>query len=670
MPPPEAPLARYTVLDFTIARAGPTAVRLLADWGANVIRIEAPAARQRARDDRPPPRPRRAEPASQQAQPVHRPEVAARPRGARSPGARSDVVVENFRADVKERLGLDYERLRAINPRVVLASISGFGQDGPYGDRPGVDQIVQGLSGLMSITGEPGRGPMRVGIAISDTTAGMFLGQGILLALLHRERTGDGQWVHTSLLEAMLNKLDFQGARYTMSGEVPGQAGQLPPDAGADGHVPRERRLGQPRGQHAEDVGRAVRGARRASPRPAPRLRQCRAAQSQPPCAQRRAQRCHAALHAAELVERLNPVGVPCGPIYDIGEAFEDPQVQHLRMTRAAAHRPRPREPGALADQPVGLPAPRELPPRRARPRPTQRRGAARVRLRRRADRDVGEHRSHCMTARGALDTDKILAEVDSGIGWLRSTIRSAATRCRSKCGRASAMRSTLSKPTKRARGRDERRGRQRVRRRRRHLRVRPAPRERRAKAALRRDFRARPLLAFALDKPFIAMIQGFCIGGGLAIALNADVRFAAGFALRHSGRKTRARLRIPRNGGVRAAGRPVVGPRHPVQRAFPKPTKRCASAWSTSSCAADDARGARACLCRDDCRQRAADDPRLQSGDQRVRALFAPRRCRRGHRWSTAASTATTTAKAARPSWKSGHRASPDADCTDIAAT
>ena len=143
--------------------------------------------------------------------------------------ARSDVVVENFRADVKQRLGLDYERLRAINPRIILASISGFGQDGPYADRPGVDQIVQGLSGLMSITGEPGRGPMRVGIAISDTAAGMFLGQGILLALLQRERTGVGQWVHTSLLEAMLNKLDFQAARYTMSGEVPGQEGNHHP---------------------------------------------------------------------------------------------------------------------------------------------------------------------------------------------------------------------------------------------------------------------------------------------------------------------------------------------------------------------------------------------------------------------------------------------------------
>ena len=125
---------------------------------------------------------------------------------------------------MKHRLGVDYESVKAVNPAIIYASISGFGQDGPYGERAGVDQIVQGLSGLMSITGEPGSGPWRVGIAISDTSAGMFLGQGILLALLHRERTGEGQWVHTSLLEAMMNKLDFQGARYTMSGEVPGAA--------------------------------------------------------------------------------------------------------------------------------------------------------------------------------------------------------------------------------------------------------------------------------------------------------------------------------------------------------------------------------------------------------------------------------------------------------------
>src|SRR5690606_23770567 len=141
----------------------------------------------------------------------------------------SDVVVENFRSDVKERLGLNYPQLKQVKPDIILASISGFGQSGPYAGRPGVDQIMQGMCGLMSVTGAPGTPPARAGIAVSDTTAGMFLGQGILLALLHRALTGQGQWVHTSLLEAMLNKLDFQAVRYTVNGEVPVQEGNFHP---------------------------------------------------------------------------------------------------------------------------------------------------------------------------------------------------------------------------------------------------------------------------------------------------------------------------------------------------------------------------------------------------------------------------------------------------------
>jgi crotonobetainyl-CoA:carnitine CoA-transferase CaiB-like acyl-CoA transferase len=226
---PNLPLSPYTVLDLTIARAGPTAVRLLADWGARVIRVEPPpdkaigsvTGRRRGADE----------------QNLHRNKLglcldlksAAGAQALRRLIARSDVVVENFRAPVKARLGLTWPQVKAINPRAILASLSGFGQDGPYSERPGVDQIVQGMSGLMSVTGEPEGRPMRAGIAISDTTAGMFLGQGILLALLHRERTGEGQWVHTSLLEGMLNKLDFQGSRYTMSGEVAGREGNSHP---------------------------------------------------------------------------------------------------------------------------------------------------------------------------------------------------------------------------------------------------------------------------------------------------------------------------------------------------------------------------------------------------------------------------------------------------------
>jgi crotonobetainyl-CoA:carnitine CoA-transferase CaiB-like acyl-CoA transferase len=250
----------------------------------------------------------------------------------------ADVIVENFKSEVKHRLGVDYESVKAVNPSIVYASISGFGQDGPYGDRAGVDQIVQGMSGLMSVTGEPGRGPMRVGIAISDTSAGMFLGQGILLALLHRERTGEGQWVHTSLLEAMMNKLDFQGARYTMSGEVPEQQGNDHPYQVPMGTFPSKDGL----------VNVAAPGGRLW-----PRFCDALAADAlrdDPAYAGNRDRVANkdrlkadiAALTSQyptdELVQRLNAAGVPCGPINDIGEAFEDPQVRHLKMVKTAAH--------------------------------------------------------------------------------------------------------------------------------------------------------------------------------------------------------------------------------------------------------------------------------------------------------------------------------------------
>lgn len=335
------PLSRYTVLDLTIARAGPTAVRLLADWGANVIKIEPPPTHDGAGgsvtgtrhgpDD----------------QNLHRNKRGLcidlkNPDGAalfRKLVARADIVVENFRADVKARLGIEYAQLATINPRIILASISGFGQDGPYGDRPGVDQIVQGMSGLMSITGEPDGPPMRVGIAISDTTAGMFLGQGILLALLHREQTGEGQWVHTSLLEGMLSKLDFQGARYTMNKDVPGKQGNYHPVQVPMGTYPAKD--GQV--NVAASTGKMWKNFCEAL--------DAKDLLAEPAYADGRSRaRNRVQLNAAvgdvtrrfttnELVERLNPVGVPCGPIYTIGEAFEDAQVRHLKMTRYAPHK-------------------------------------------------------------------------------------------------------------------------------------------------------------------------------------------------------------------------------------------------------------------------------------------------------------------------------------------
>src|SRR5947208_12379316 len=236
---PAMPLSRFTVLDLTRVRAGPTAVRQLADWGANVIKIEAPP-----------------EPGSGEAMggPRHGPDFQNLHRNKRrltldlkSPEGieifrklvgRADVLVENYRPDVKTRLGIDYAALQPINPRLVYASISGFGQTGPYRDRPGFDQIAQGMGGLMSITGLPGQGPVRVGIPIDDLCAGLLLGQAILMALIEREQSGEGQWVHTSLLEAQIFMLDFQASRWLIAGEVGNQAGNDHPTGIPTGGFP------------------------------------------------------------------------------------------------------------------------------------------------------------------------------------------------------------------------------------------------------------------------------------------------------------------------------------------------------------------------------------------------------------------------------------------------
>ena len=219
-------LARFTVLDLTRVRAGPTCVRQLADWGANVIKIDAlleDAGGEQLGGPR----------QGSDFQNLHRNKRAIalnlkKPEGLevfRRLVEKADVVVENFRPDVKSKLGVDYESVRKINPRIVYGSISGFGQDGPYHKRPGFDQIAQGMGGLMSITGAPGEGPMRVGIPVADLTAGLFCAMGILTALLERDVSGEGQWVKTSLLQAQIFMLDFQASRWLMDKDVAKQAG-------------------------------------------------------------------------------------------------------------------------------------------------------------------------------------------------------------------------------------------------------------------------------------------------------------------------------------------------------------------------------------------------------------------------------------------------------------
>ena len=329
------PLSPYTVLDLTIARAGPTAVRLLADWGATVIRIEAPVEGDIAGSRH-----------GADSQNLHRNKRSLCLNLKTEEGKavfmdlvkNADVVMENFRVDVKYRLGVDYDSLKKVNPSIIYGSISGFGQEGPYAKRPAVDQVIQGMSGLMSITGEPERGPMRAGIAVSDTSAGMFLGQGILLALLHREQTGQGQWVHTSLLEAMLCKLDFQAARYTMNGEVAGQEGNNHPTLSPmgvfhtnDGLVNLAASTDKMWNAFCE-VTNAEALANNENYKTVERRLDHREAIWQ------EVNNITLQLTTSELTEKMNSVGIPCGPINTIGEAFSDEQVSFLNMTKTANH--------------------------------------------------------------------------------------------------------------------------------------------------------------------------------------------------------------------------------------------------------------------------------------------------------------------------------------------
>ncbi|MCC6468483.1 MAG: CoA transferase [Alphaproteobacteria bacterium] len=330
--PASQALQRFTVLDLTRVRSGPTAVRQLADWGANVIKIEMPEGLELG--DAP-------------GGPRHGSDFQNLQRNKRGMtlnlkmpegveilkrmAAKADVLVENFRPDVKSRLGIDYDALRQLNKRLVYASISGFGQDGPYRERPGFDQIAQGMGGLMSITGLPGQGPVRVGIPIADLTAGIFCSQGIMLALLEREVSGEGQWVHTSLLQAQIFMLDFQAARWLMDKDVPKQAGNNHPTSiptgvfkTTDGYI-----------------NIAVTGQKIWE-------RFCKATGSEDlmkhPDYARAADRSknRDALNAAieqrlggmtgtAVIDKLNAAGVPCGRIYKMDEVFADPQVKHLK---------------------------------------------------------------------------------------------------------------------------------------------------------------------------------------------------------------------------------------------------------------------------------------------------------------------------------------------------
>ena len=331
------PLSGITVLDLTLARAGPTCVRHLADWGADVLRIEPPDAdgggitgKQDGFDH----------------QNLHRNKRCIRLDLKSAEGqaifhrlARdADVLIENMRAPVKFRLKADYETLRALNPRLVYGSISGFGQDGPYAERAGVDQIVQGMGGLMAITGQPGQGPMRAGIAVADMAAGTLLALGVMMALFQRHSTGQGRWVQTSLLESMIFMTDFQAARWLMAGEIPGQAGNDHPTGIPTGVYPtadRDITIAASSNRHWTRLCEVLErpewlereewktGAGRSATR----------AEINRAIAEATRQRA-----SAHWLERLEKAGIPAGPINTMDQVFADPQVRHLRVAQPVTH--------------------------------------------------------------------------------------------------------------------------------------------------------------------------------------------------------------------------------------------------------------------------------------------------------------------------------------------
>ena len=332
------PLDDLRVLDLTVARAGPTCVRQLADWGADVIRVE------------PPPDP--ADPGLTGSrhgcdfQHLHR-NKRSLSLNLKAPGGRevlmrlvdtADVLIENMRPPVKKRLGFDFATVHARNPRLVYGSISGFGQDGPYAGRGGVDQIAQGMGGLMSVTGLPGGGPVRAGIPVADLSAGLYLATGVLVALHDRDRTGMGRWVQTSLLESMIAMMDFQAARWTVNNEIPPQEGNHHPVsvpmgcfASADGYV----NIGAAGGRLLDSLCRVIGlPGIPADPRfDSPAKRSANRGELNALIAERLRTRT-----TAEWVEALNQAGVPCGPVYGMDEVFADPQVEHLEMTEPVQH--------------------------------------------------------------------------------------------------------------------------------------------------------------------------------------------------------------------------------------------------------------------------------------------------------------------------------------------
>ena len=329
------PLAHIKILDLTRFVAGPFCTQLLGDMGAEVIKIESPD---------------RGDETRYQAAVVNGESwyFAGLNRNKKSLtldlkskegkeifrrlAREVDVVVENFRPGVMRNFGFDYENLSKINPRLIYCGISGFGKDGPYALRPAFDFIAQGLSGFMSITGFPDREPVRTGIPISDSVAGIYAAFGILAAVVAREKTGRGQEVQTSLVDAMVSIMSYLSAEYFSSGKIPQRFGNDHPVLcpygtfpAADGYI-----NVAPSGEHMwERLAQALGLTDLARD---PRFQSNALRRQNREELNRRVSEVTSRKPMAEWIEFLNKEGVPCGPIHNLGQALEDPQIQHQKM--------------------------------------------------------------------------------------------------------------------------------------------------------------------------------------------------------------------------------------------------------------------------------------------------------------------------------------------------
>ena len=346
-------LSGITVLDLSRILAGPWATQVLGDLGADIIKVERPGSGDDTRGWGPPFL-RDADSganadaayylcANRNKRSVTIDFTTPEGRGiVLDLARRADVLIENFKVGGLAAYGLDYESLKQINPRLIYCSITGFGQSGPYAARPGYDFLVQAMGGLMSVTGvkdgEPGAGPQKAGVALTDILTGLYASIGILAALRHRDRTGEGQRIDLALLDVQVACLANQAMNYLVSGVAPGRLGNAHPNIvpyqdfpTSDGYMiiavgndaQFTRLCGELELPELAQDPRFARNQDRVAHRQTLTLQLCAATRKRP---------------TAHWVDRLESAGVPCGPINGIDAVFDDPQVRAREMQIAMPH--------------------------------------------------------------------------------------------------------------------------------------------------------------------------------------------------------------------------------------------------------------------------------------------------------------------------------------------